>query len=327
MYSNTAAVFRPDLAGYVEQASTWEKGLIASKVYPVVNVDRDSGFYPIFKLATGNLLRNDVKIRAPNAAFARGTRAFEQDTYTCVEYGFEESLDDIIQKRMMPFFDAEVVAAKLALRKVLLAYEVRVAASIFSTVNYGTAISAPLDYNKTNLATFDFGNDVDVAKTQLNASGEDTSDVICVISGQLWNRIRASTKFQNRARGMGVSNDAILNLTVQTAAQILDIKALYVGRNYYDTSAEGKAFSGSQIWGNTYFWLGRATDAGSPAAMLQGGAGYTLNWSEYGPVNSVFTWRDERIKSDVVRSSQYVTEKVVNANAGCLTTTGYSLTA
>ena len=41
MYNNTAAVYRPDLAGYVEQASSWENGLIASQVYPVVNVERD----------------------------------------------------------------------------------------------------------------------------------------------------------------------------------------------------------------------------------------------------------------------------------------------
>lgn len=327
MYSNTAAVYRPDLAGYVEQASTWEKGLIGQMIYPVVNVERDSGFYPIFKLAAGNLLRNEVKVRAPYAAYARGTRAFDQDTYGTLEYGFEEAIDDVLRMKFMPFFDAEVVAGKQAKRKVLLAQEVRIAASVMNTANWGSAISAPLDYNKTNLATFDFGNDVDVAKTQLNSQGEDVSDAIVVLSGQLWNRIKASTKFQNRARGMGIGSDTILKMNTTVAAEVLEVKAVVVGKNYYDISPEGKAFSGSQIWPNTWFWLGRVTDAGSPAGMLQGGAGYILNWAQYGPLYSVFTYRDEKIKSDIVRSAQDCTEKIVNSNAGVLTTTGYSLTA
>jgi hypothetical protein len=49
-----------------------------------------------------------------------------------------------------------------------------------------------------------------------------------------------------------------------------------------------------------------------------------LNWSEYGPAVGVFTYRDESIKSNIVRASHYVAEKVVNTNAGQLIATQYS---
>jgi hypothetical protein len=38
----------------------------------------------------------------------------------------------------------------------------------------------------------------------------------------------------------------------------------------------------------------------------------------------VFTYRDETIKSNIVRASHYVSEKIVNSNAGQLIATQYS---
>jgi hypothetical protein len=55
-----------------------------------------------------------------------------------------------------------------------------------------------------------------------------------------------------------------------------------------------------------------------------GGAGFTLNWSEYGPAIGVSTYREEKIKSNIVRASQYTAEKIVNSNAGQLIATQYS---
>jgi hypothetical protein len=58
--------------------------------------------------------------------------------------------------------------------------------------------------------------------------------------------------------------------------------------------------------------------------MLNGGAQYTLNWSQYGPVLSVYEYEEAAINSTVIRASQHVVEKVVNANAGTLIATQYA---
>jgi hypothetical protein len=81
------------------------------------------------------------------------------------------------------------------------------------------------------------------------------------------------------------------------------------------------AFSSSNVWANTYVWVGNVTEASS--GFFGGGAGFTLNWSEYGPVIGVSTYRDESIKSNIVRASHYTAEKVVNTNAGQLITTQF----
>ena len=321
MYSNTAAVFRGDIAGVLEQAKDWETNLIGTRVLPILNVPVRAGQYPSFKLKEGQLLKNDVKNRAPYSAFARGTRAFNYESYNALEYGYEEAVDDTVTADISRFFDAEVIAAKLARRKLLLAHELRVSAAVFNTSNF-TSTNSGTAYTTANLATFDVGQDVQEAIDRLLANGESSTNLRVVIPYPVWTRIRASTKFQNRLRGVGLATDTILNASTEAAAQVFGVQEVLIGRASYDSAPEGIAFSSSNVWANTYIWVGSVTESSS--GYFGGGAGFTLNWSEYGPAVGVFTYRDETIKSNIVRGSHYVAEKIVNANAGQLIATQFS---
>lgn len=321
MYSNTAAVFRGDIAGVLEQAKDWESNLIGTSVLPILNVPVRAGQYPSFKLKEGQLLKNDVKNRAPYSSFPRGTRAFNYESYTALEYGYEEAVDDTITADINRFFDAEVIAAKLARRKLLLAHELRVASAIFNTSNF-TSTNSSTAYTSANLATFDIGYDVQLAIDRLLANGESQNNLRVVIPYPVWTLVRASTKFQNRLRGIGLSTDTILNASADAAAQVFGVQQVLIGRASYDSAPEGIAFSAAQAWSNTYVWVGSVTEASS--GYFGGGAGFTLNWSEYGPAVGVFTYRDETIKSNIVRAAHYVSEKIVNTNAGQLIATQYA---
>ena len=321
MYTNSAAIFRGDIAGVVEQAKDFEAGLIGTAVMPILDVPVRAGQYPSFVLKEGQLLKSDVKNRAAYSAYARGTRAFNQDTYLALEYGYEESVDDTVTLDVARFFDAETMAAKLAKRKLLLAHELRVAAKIFDNSTF-TATNSGTAYTTANLATFDVGADVQEASDRLLAKGESVTNLSVVIPYPVWTRIRASTKFQNRLRGAGISSDTILNASTQAAAEVFGVAEVLIGRASYDTAPEGVAFAAGNVWANTFIWVGSVTQAS--AGYFGGGAGFTLNWSEYGPAIGVSTYREEAIKSNIVRASHFVAEKVVNANAGQLITTQYS---
>ena len=321
MYTNSAAVFRGDVAGVLEQAKDWETGLIGLSVLPVLNVPVRAGQYPSFLLKEGQLLKSEVKNRAPYSAFARGTRSFNQETYAALKYGYEEAVDDTVTADISRFFDAEVIAAKLAKRKLLLAHELRVAAAIFNTNNF-TSTNSGTSYTTANLATFDVGLDVQDAIDRLLAKGESSSNLKVAIPYAVWTRIRASTKFQNRLRGVGITSDTILNASEQAAADVFGVKEVCIGRASYDSALEGKAFVAANAWSTDYIWVGSVTDAAS--GYFGGGAAFTLNWSEYGPAVGVFTYRDETIKSNIVRAAHHVSEKVVNSNAGQLIATQYS---
>jgi len=321
MYSNSAAIFRGDIAGVVEQAKDWEAGLIGTSVMPILDVPVRAGQYPSFVLKEGQLLKSDMKNRAPYSDYARGTRAFTQDTYQCLEFGYEEAVDDTVTLDVARFFDAEVMAAKLAKRKLLLAHELRVAAKIFDTGTF-TSTNSGTAYTVANLATFDVGQDVQEALDRMLARGESTTNTRVVIPYPVWTRLRASSKFQNRLRGVGLSSDTILNASTQAAAEVFGVAEVLIGRASYDSAPEGIAFAAANVWANTYIWVGSVTQAG--AGYFGGGAGFTLNWSEYGPAIGVSTYREEKIKSNIVRASQYTAEKIVNSNAGQLIATQYS---
>lgn len=321
MYTNSAAIFRGDIAGVLEQAKDWESSLIGTRVLPILPVATRAGQYPVFQLANGQLLKSDVKPRAPYSQFPRGTRAFTQDNYLTQEYGYEEAVDDTVQSDVSRFFNAEVLSAKLAQRKILLAHEIRVASTVFNNSTF-TATNSGTAYTVANLASFDAALDVELAIDRLLGLGESRDNLRVVMSNQVWLRIKASTKFQNRLRGTGLSTDTILNASEQAAAEVFGVAEVIIGRASYDTAPEGVAYSGSQVWNNTYVWVGSVSQSG--AGYFGGGAGFTLAWSEYGPVTGVFTYRDESIKSNIVRASHHVTEKIVNANAGQLITTQYA---
>ena len=255
MYSNTAAVFRGDIAGVLEQAKDWESNLIGLRVMPILNVPVRAGQYPSFKLKEGQLLKNDVKNRAPYSAFARGTRAFNYESYTALEYGYEEAVDDTVTADIQRFFDAEVIASKLARRKLLLAHELRASAKIFDSSTF-TSTNSGTAYTTANLATFDVGQDVQEAIDRLLANGESSTNLRVVIPYPVWTRIRASTKFQNRLRGVGLSTDTILNASTEAAAQVFGVQEVLIGRASYDSAPEGIAFSSSNVWANTYIWVG-----------------------------------------------------------------------
>lgn len=325
MYSQGGAVFRADVSGAVMEAAGWETGLIASRVLPVVSVPNKDGQYPKFKLQGGQLLKRAGNIaRAPGAGYARGTLAFDQDTYSCQEYGFELPLDNTVKADVSRFFAAEVITAQQAKRKILLDWEIRAAALTFNTSNYGNATNSVVAYTVANLATIDVGLDIDLAKEVLLGKGESGNELSVVMSLAVFNRLRASTKLQNRLRGIGISSDTILNVNEAAVAAALGVKEVIIGKNYYDSAAEGLAFSSSALWGNTYVWVGRLGSAGTPEQMLLGGAQYTLNWSQYGPPVSVFTYDAPEINSTVYRAAHHVTEKVVNGNAGTLIATQWS---
>lgn len=321
MYSNAAAVFRADLSSYVFETADWEKNLVGTRVLPIVNVPNQQGQYPVFKKTKGQLLKRSVKARAPYSSFPRETMSFEQDTYNCQEWGVEQAIDDTIVKNVSRFFDAEVVATQMARRKLLLDHELRTAAAVFNPSTF-TATNSSTAYTSANLATFDFALDVESIKDSLISQGETPNTV--VIPFQVWSRIKASTKFQNRLRGAGVSSDSILNASAEAAAEVLEVDNVIIAKSVYDIAGEGVTFSSSLIWANTYCWVGKVTNAGTPAAMLQGGAGYTLNWSQFGPPVGVSTYRDEVKKSDVIRAEHATAEKIVNSAAGALLTTQYS---
>lgn len=322
-YGLGGAILRPDLAGVVEEAFLQSTLYIGSKILPPMPVPNRAGQYPVIKKNTGNLLRNEVKPRGPGANYPRIQRAYENDNYTAQEWGLESLVPDENVKDLSRFFDVASFEIQRDVGQVMLAHEIRTATKIFDTSVF-TLSTAATAYTGANLATFDIGYDVDGMKQDIQSRGESVDNLTLVMSLPVFLRARQSTRLQNRIRGT-VSTDTQLTLSAQAMADALEVKEVIIGRATYDTSKQGASASTlSNIWSNSYLWLGRCEQPSGPQQYFNGGVGFTLYWDQDSAMWQVEEYREENVRSTIIRARQYTDEKIVLATGAQLLATSYS---
>lgn len=323
MFSAGGAVLRADLRGVVEEAFLQSELYIGPKACPPLPVPNQFGQYPVIQKNAGNLLRNEVKARGIGADYARLSRAWTNDNYACLEYGVEAIVDDKEARNLGRFFDLEARETVWSYRQVQLAHEIRVASLLYAPATFSLTTSASA-YTQANLAVFDVGLDVDAAKAQIQSRGENVDNLTLVMSLNNFLRIRASTKLQNRIRG-SISTDAFLTLDTQAVADALQVKQILIGRATYDTSAQGSAASSmTNIWSDTYMWLGTVMEPSGPEDYFSGSVAFTLFWAEDADLFQVESYRQENLRSTIIRARQNTAEKVVLSAAAQLLVTQYS---
>lgn len=326
-YSNTAAVSRPELKVFLEQAREADKGLIADKVLPVYSSDSMTGRYPRYNIQKGELLNVDMDTkRGPDGSYNRVSRVWEWDTYDCEKRGLEGTVDDDNRAEMRKFVDLEQAEAKLVRRNVALAYEVRVANKIMNTAavtsggsGFGSANSA-VAYTEALIATIDFARDVNAGILYLQQRGVNTEELSLVMSSTVFDRLRRSTKLLQYIYGntVGTGNQA---LSPDVVAKALGIKEVLIGTRSYNSGKKGQTPAYTNIWGTTYVALVNIKSG----EFNEGGIGRTITWTEDSSgLYTVETYREEKLEKDVVRVKQNSTEKIIDSNEGYLITTQWA---
>lgn len=323
MYSNAAAVSRPEISECLEEAPDIEKLLIANRVLPIRGLGKRAGRYPKLKIAEAELLKSGGGIatkRSPSGTYNRSDRKWDWDTYDCVEYGLEETVDDSLREEMTDFFDMEVVTGRLVTRQLMIDYEKRVADLVMSPANSGfTATPAAIAYTEANLATIDFAKDIVDAKERLEGKGVFANKL--VLSRALFNRARRSAKLQTYIYG-NIPGAGNKDITAKALAEAFELDEVLVCGAKLDIAQKGKAYNLSSIWGTDYMLL--ASVKGGD--FKEGGIGRTIVWDAdvEGGMWATETYREEQRRSDVVRVRTHCSEKIVDPTSGELITTNWA---
>ena len=308
----------------LEQALASDKYHIGTKVFPVKDVKKRAGRYPVIKLAGGQLMKREQTRRSSTGAYNETTQEHTWDTYDCQDRGLEQRVDDTKAEEMDEFFSLENTAAKNVERKCLLDFEVEAAGLLYNPATFPTQ-NAAVAYTEANIATLDFARDVNEAIDQVTGRGELVNSV--VISSTVWNRVRRSELLRQYIHGKigGEALKGLITLKMLSEAFALDIEGeltFMIGRAKYDTARKGAAAAVlAPIWGTSHFWVGNV----SGGEFHEGGAGRTLVWDADVP-SGLFaseTYRDEKRRSDMMRCRTNSVMKVVNENAGQLVTTNW----
>lgn len=322
-YTNSQATPRSDIFALVMQAnSKFNEMFIAEKLFPVKTEDVKRGIYMKANLANAELLNADAKPREAGAAYQKVNRKYDQDTYDCQEYGLEADIDDSYEEEVDRFMNLEATEAMLLERSLRLSYEVRVMNKVYTPANWLTGSNnSSVAYTTANVGTADVVSDVDAAKLLLNSYGVIPNCV--AMSSQLFYRIRRQTLLQNQIYGVvprAAEQRASLP-TEEDVARALGVDMLLVAKAPLNQNGKGQAYSPGFIWPNTQFFVGQV-EGGEYQA---GGVGRTIQWSK--DTTGLFTpetYRNDAIRSNVLRVRQHTAEKIIDSSAGTLINPQYS---
>lgn len=319
--TNTAgATIRADLNLKVEEAQAADDFFIGTRALPPLGVDAKSGTYPKLQIATGELLTASATERSNDGSYGEVSRQWTSDTYDCVDRGLEERVDDAASRDLARWFNLEVTAARLVLRQMMLAHEVRAAAALVNATTFGAGTNSVVAYTAANIATISFVEDVLLAIERVRNNGTNPDTI--VLSSTVYNRIRRATPVLTFVQGSQGKGAQVTSNTIAQAFADEGIRQCLVGKARYNSAKKGQALSASNVWGNTYVWVGKS----NPGAMdaKEGGAGFTFHWNAEGGLFVTESYRDDKRRGNVVRVRQNTTEKIVDSTAGTLITTQYS---
>ena len=319
-YTNAQATPRSDIAAFVMQANAdFNQLFIGDKIFPVKGENVKRGIYMKANLANAELLNGDAKARAAGAAYDRIYRKYDTDTFDCQEYGLESVIDDSYESEVERFLSLETTEAMLLERSLRISYESRIATALFNSSTF-TATAAGTAYTAANIATFDVVDDVDLAKSRGLKNGQIFN--AAVMSLNVYNRIRRSTKLQNQVYGVTPKSAGQAMLPGEKdVAQALGLDYLYVAKAPKNANTKGQTYSGSFIWADTYIAVCNIAGGDYTA----GGVGRTIQWTA--DTTGLFTpetYRSDERRSNILRVRQHTAEKVIDTTACELITTSYA---
>ena len=316
-YLSSGATLRGDITTAVIQAQSGNQGFIGTEVFPIYNSAVRAGQYLKLQLGNAELLNSDASKVAPGSSYPRSSRAFDNDNFTCVEYGLEEVVPDALAADVSRFFGLETETAKILLRNIQIGHETEVASALFDSGTF-TATGALVNYTNTLLSTVNFPADVAAAKQRLLKNGVVPNAVI--MNQEVFDLVRRSPLAQNQFFGV-ISNTGGRLLSEQEIAAVAGVDLCLVGKAAKNTANKGQTFAGGFILPTTYIAV--ANVAGGDFAA--GGVGRTIVWSEDASAPFVTeSYRDEGRRSNILRVRSNRVVKVIDSTAAELITTNYS---
>jgi hypothetical protein len=282
-------------------------------VIDVMSQAGNFGKIPIEQL----LQQRDTK-RAPGSGYARGNWTFEPAVYATEEHGAEEPVDDREAKMYAEYFAAEQISTMRAFSAVLRNAEQRVADAVFNTTTWtGASLTTAITHEWDDATNCVPLTDVEAAVQKIYDNSGLWANAL-VINRKVFRNLRNSAQVIDRIESNGAGSPSkASDITAQMLAAAFDLDYIIVAGTSKNGAKEGQAASPSQIWSGEYAMICRVSTS---ADMRDPCIGRTFHWAQDGSSigGTVESYRDERVRGDVIRVRHDVDELVLYPQAGHL---------
>ena len=295
---------RPDLASLATEVMEKQELFVGLKAAPLFRVPNQSADYPTYPKEAG-LNIPDTK-RGSEGEYNFIHWRFETDSYSCVENGISEAVDDVEVKLYARYFDAEVVAAKRVAATILRGQEKRILDAIQAETADMT-ITHEWD-DATNAVPL---SDINTGKnTVIGLTG--TEPNVLLIANTTFQDLGKAAEIIDRIKythpGVKVGE-----LTRQILAEYFGLQEVLVSIAQYNSAKEGQDATLAYMWSEEYAALmcvQSGQDLSEPSYMR------TFLWTGDSPENLVMeSYYDDEKRGNVVRGRQYTDEEIIWSGA------------
>jgi hypothetical protein len=226
--------------------------------------------------------------------------------YTTQEFGFEEQIDNVSQKRFEEYVDQEEVSAQIAYTQLLLAREKRVADAVMNATTFAGAANV-----------FDITEEWDDA---------DAATPLSDISISAYEKLRAKTGYSLGQASLIMTDDQfkyvmmtdeVVNSVIYTEAvatmsqdrrtqflaDYFHVKEILLTETLYDTAALDAEQSFGKLWSNEYMMLCYLNS--SVQSWKEPGLGRMPTWQKFSNDYYTETYEEPQTDSTVVRVREF----------------------
>jgi hypothetical protein len=319
----TTATLNPIMTGYAAQFMREAAGFVCRKLAPPFMTAMQAAQYYLF---TPENIANVPTLtpRGPGTDFARVTRDVSNDSYACLDYGVESPVPDEDRAKYAAYFNADIAAIHQIVDTILLNHEIRVhtLATNTAVVPYATP-AIKWDNGASNPK-----GDIDQAKENIRLNMGLRANLL-IMSEPVFLTLQYHPRLVDLFK---YTTPGLLN--EQKLASYFGVQEVAVAYNVIANNNQGQAFSPADIWGHDVV-LAHVEDAQDltrpnfarafcwsaftkPTATQTDGTGApgAYDGSAGSDLINIFSYREEKVKSDIHRSEHYVTEKLVAPYGG-----------
>lgn len=289
------------LVGYMQA----DDRFLASRVFPVVPIEKQSGTYYIMTKKYWFL--DSLKARAVGGQFARGGYGVSSATCYANLWGLEHPVPDEARANSQLPLALEQAGLQWLAQQSLIRKERAFAADFMANSVWGTS---------DNNSTTDWDD---------FSAGDPVTDVLTARR-----TISNNTGFDGNTMALGyIVHQALVNhpdiidrvkyvqsatlATVESAlAACFGVANYWVGKASFNSANEGQTFSASAIVDDDCLVCYVSPSPG----VMTASAGYTFAWDGGGGIGQVGQYRDQSIKSDVLQHSEAWDQKIVASDLG-----------
>ena len=278
---------------------------VASKVFPLVNVDKDSGTY--FAFDKKYWFIDDMQARAPGAPFATTDFTVSTGTYTTLQCALEYAIADEIRANSQVPMDLETAAVRLLAQRSLIRKERAFSADFMKVGVWGT------DDNNSGTDWDDFSNSDPIyaiaeARRTISANtGLDGNSMVVgyIVHTALLNHPDILDRVKYVSAAMEGNIEGAL-------AAVFGLSNYWVGKASYDATNEAASFAATAIIDDDA--LVCHVDPG--AGVFGATAGKTFVWGGGGGAGSLYRVRNDFRHADIIQHKEQWDQVAVATDLG-----------